>query len=108
MALQILARAGRRPGGRGWRYCSLAVGAALLLSGCAGAAQQGAGEKKSGPLVIGASLPLSGDFSQPGGEARRGYEIWRDMVNAKGGLLGRQVQLKIMDDASSQDTVVAD
>jgi branched-chain amino acid transport system substrate-binding protein len=30
------------------------------------------------------------------------------MVNAKGGLLGRQVQLKIMDDASSQDTVVSD
>ena len=30
------------------------------------------------------------------------------MVNAKGGLLGRQVQLKIVDDASNQDTVVSD
>ncbi len=109
MALQILGKAGRRLGVRRWRYCSVAVGAALLLSGCAGAAQQqGSSAKKSGPLVIGASLPLSGDFSQPGGEARRGYEIWRDMINAKGGLLGRQVQLKIMDDASSQDTVVSD
>jgi branched-chain amino acid transport system substrate-binding protein len=109
MALQILGKAGRRSGMRHWRSCSLAVGLALLLSGCAGAAQQqSSGSKKSGPLVIGASLPLSGDFSQPGGEARRGYEIWRDMINAKGGLLGRQVQLKIMDDASSQDTVVSD
>jgi branched-chain amino acid transport system substrate-binding protein len=110
MALQILGRAGRGPGVRRRRYCSVAVGVALLLSGCAGKAQENAssGSKKSGPLVIGASLPLSGDFSQPGGEARRGYEIWRDMVNAKGGLLGRQVQLKIMDDASSQDTVVSD
>ncbi|GLZ05589.1 branched-chain amino acid ABC transporter substrate-binding protein [Actinomadura sp. NBRC 104412] len=60
------------------------------------------------PLVIGTSLPLTGDFSQPGSEAKRGYEIWRNMVNAKGGVLGRQVQLKIADDASSQDTVVAD
>ena len=60
------------------------------------------------PLVIGASLPLTGDFAQPGSEAKRGYEIWRTMVNAKGGVLGRQVQLKITDDASSQDTVVAD
>jgi branched-chain amino acid transport system substrate-binding protein len=108
MALQILGKAGRWPGVRRWRYCSLAVGVALLLSGCAGAAKQNSSAKKSGPIVIGASLPLSGDFSQPGGEARRGYEIWRDMVNAKGGLLGRQVQLKVVDDASSQDTVVSD
>jgi branched-chain amino acid transport system substrate-binding protein len=60
------------------------------------------------PLVVGISLPLTGDFSQPGGEARKGYEIWRDQVNAAGGLLGRQVQLKITDDASNQDTVVTD
>ncbi|MFD0854490.1 amino acid ABC transporter substrate-binding protein, partial [Actinomadura adrarensis] len=60
------------------------------------------------PLVIGTSLPLTGDFAQPGSEAKRGYEIWRNMVNAKGGILGRQVQLKITDDASNQDTVVAD
>ena len=58
--------------------------------------------------MIGISLPLTGDFSQPGGEAERGYEIWQKQVNAKGGLLGRQVQLKIVDDASNQDTVVSD
>jgi len=96
MALQTLGKAG-----------ALVVSAALLISGCAGAAQQNS-QNDSGPIVIGASLPLSGEFSQPGGEARRGYEIWRDMVNAKGGLLGRQVQLRIMDDASSQDTIVSD
>jgi branched-chain amino acid transport system substrate-binding protein len=108
MALQTLGTAGRRRGH--WSLAvSLAGAAALLLSGCAGAAQQGSGSgDESGPIVIGTSLPLSGEFSQPGGEARRGYEIWRDMVNAKGGMLGRQVQLKIMDDASSQDTVVTD
>lgn len=60
------------------------------------------------PLVVGISLPLTGDFSQPGGEAKRGYEVWKSMVNAKGGVLGRQVELKITDDASNQDTVVAD
>ncbi|MDQ1484113.1 MAG: hypothetical protein QOF35_2189, partial [Actinomycetota bacterium] len=27
------------------------------------------------PLVVGISLPLTGDFSQPGGEAKRGYEV---------------------------------
>ncbi len=60
------------------------------------------------PIVIGISLPLTGDFSQPGTEARRGYEVWAEQVNKSGGILGRQVELKIVDDASSQDTVVSD
>jgi branched-chain amino acid transport system substrate-binding protein len=60
------------------------------------------------PIVVGISLPLTGDFSQPGGEAKRGYEVWQKMVNANGGVLGRQIELKIADDASNQDTVVAD
>jgi len=60
------------------------------------------------PIVIGISLPLTGDFSQPGGEAKRGYEIWADQINEQGGLLDRQVELKITDDASNQDTVVTD
>jgi branched-chain amino acid transport system substrate-binding protein len=61
-----------------------------------------------GPITIGISLPLTGDFSQPGTQARRGYEVWQKMTNADGGLLGRQVKLKITDDASNQDTVVSD
>jgi branched-chain amino acid transport system substrate-binding protein len=81
-----------------------------LLAGCGGSSSGGAAASSgsSEPLVIGASLPLTGDFAQPGGEAKKGYEIWQSMVNDNGGLLGRKVQLKIMDDASSQDTVVAD
>jgi ABC-type branched-subunit amino acid transport system substrate-binding protein len=61
-----------------------------------------------GPITIGISLPLTGDFSQPGTQARRGYEVWQKMVNQDGGILGRQVKLKITDDASNQDTVVSD
>jgi ABC-type branched-subunit amino acid transport system substrate-binding protein len=88
----------------------LAAGALILLTGCGGGGggAAGGGGAPDSPLVIGISLPLTGDFSQPGTEAKRGYEIWRDLVNGKGGLLGRQVQLKIVDDASNQDTVVAD
>jgi branched-chain amino acid transport system substrate-binding protein len=63
---------------------------------------------KKGPLTIGISLPLTGDFSQPGTQARRGYEVWQSMVNKQGGVLGRKVKLKITDDASNQDTVVSD
>jgi branched-chain amino acid transport system substrate-binding protein len=60
------------------------------------------------PIVIGASLPLTGDFAEPGTAAQKGYEVWADMVNASGGLLGRPVELKIVDNASNQDTAAAD
>ncbi|MGW3344483.1 amino acid ABC transporter substrate-binding protein [Nonomuraea rubra] len=86
----------------------IAVVTALALAACGQRPSETRAGETAEPLVIGVSLPLTGDFAQPGSEAKRGYEIWRDMVNAKGGVLGRQVELKIVDDASNQDTVVAD
>jgi len=81
----------------------------LLAAGCSsGSSSGGGGGGSSEPIVIGASLPLTGDFSQPGTASQKGYTIWQDMVNAKGGLLGRQVRLKIVDDASDQNTIVSD
>jgi ABC-type branched-subunit amino acid transport system substrate-binding protein len=94
--------------GRGVRPVALAVTAALALAACGQRPSESSASDAGKPIVIGASLPLTGDFAQPGGEAKRGYEVWRDMVNAKGGILGRKVELKITDDASNQDTVVAD
>jgi branched-chain amino acid transport system substrate-binding protein len=99
---------------RGWSGTTLravAASAAVLLAvaACGSKPSESAnsGDSKD-PIVVGISLPLTGDFSQPGGEARKGYEIWRDQINADGGLLGRKVELKITDDASNQDTVVTD
>jgi branched-chain amino acid transport system substrate-binding protein len=91
------------------RAIATAVAVVLTVAACGGSSKDssGAGDSNA-PIVVGISLPLTGDFSQPGGEARKGYEIWRDQVNADGGLLGRQVELKITDDASNQDTVVTD
>jgi branched-chain amino acid transport system substrate-binding protein len=53
------------------------------------------------PIVIGASLSLSGDFSDDGKAFQRGYQLWASDVNAHGGLLGRQVTLKILNDNSN-------
>ncbi|MFI7700224.1 amino acid ABC transporter substrate-binding protein [Nonomuraea sp. NPDC049480] len=98
----------RSPARRSRLTVTMAVVAALALAACGQRPSETRASEVDKPIVIGVSLPLTGDFAQPGSEAKRGYEIWRDMVNAKGGVLGRQVQLKIVDDASSQDTVVAD
>src|SRR6266536_4826344 len=81
----------------------------LVAAGCSSNSNSsGGGGDTSKPLVIGASLPLSGDFAQPGEASRRGYQIWQEMLNKNGGLLKRQVQLKVVDDASDQNTVVSD
>lgn len=73
------------------------------------AASDGGDAAGSGePIRIGISLPLTGDFSQPGGEAKKGYDAWAALINAGGGLLGRPVELVILDDASSQEQVVTD
>jgi branched-chain amino acid transport system substrate-binding protein len=59
-------------------------------------------------IVIGVSLPLTGRFSEPGSAAQQGYEIWAELINEGCGLLGRPVELSILDNASDQDTAVAD
>jgi branched-chain amino acid transport system substrate-binding protein len=85
---------------------------ALVVGGCGSSndddAKTGSAGTSAKPLKIGASLPLTGDFSEPGKAAEQGYKVWAAMVNEKGGLLGRKVQLVIKDDASNQNTVVAD
>ena len=60
----------------------------------------------STPITIGASLSLTGDFSTDGINYQHGYELWASYVNAHGGLLGRQVVLKILNDNSSPTQVV--
>jgi branched-chain amino acid transport system substrate-binding protein len=53
------------------------------------------------PIKIGISLSLTGDFSADGLAFQQGYNLWAKDINAHGGILGRQVVLDIVDDASS-------
>jgi branched-chain amino acid transport system substrate-binding protein len=78
------------------------VAAALAAAGLAGLAGHAAQARSTaGPIKIGISLSLSGDFSDSGKAAERGYKLWMNTVNAHGGILGRKVQLVIQDDTSS-------
>jgi len=81
------------------------VAAVGLAAGCGGS---GDNTDSNEPITIGISLPLTGEFSQPGTAAKQGYQVWAETINKQGGLLGRQVKLDIKDDASDQNTVVAD
>jgi branched-chain amino acid transport system substrate-binding protein len=64
-------------------------------------------QSAQGPIKIGISLSLSGDFSDPGKAVKRGYDLWATYVNAHGGILGRKVQLKIVNDASDPNQAVS-
>ncbi|HYD56557.1 MAG TPA: amino acid ABC transporter substrate-binding protein [Burkholderiales bacterium] len=71
----------------------LAVFVAMLVSSVAFAQQ--------GPIKIGMSMPQTGGLAGGGKAALVALRMWVEDVNAKGGLLGRKVELIAYDDQSS-------
>src|ERR1700742_659815 len=53
------------------------------------------------PIRIGMSLAQTGGLAGGGKPSLLGIEIWRDDINARGGLLGRKIELVVYDDKSS-------
>ncbi len=84
------------------RGINAGIGAALISPalGRTPAVAQGAA-----PIKIGFSMALTGPLAPNGKQALLGAQIWTEQVNAKGGLLGRQVQLVNYDDQSNPSTV---
>lgn len=83
---------------------TLAIGAALALGVVACGGQ---GAEDEGPIRVGASLPLTGQFSIPGAKHRDGYEYCAKVINDRGGLMGRQVELMVRDNRSDTETAVS-
>ena len=57
------------------------------------------------PIKIGFGMAQTGGLAGGGKQAILAMEIWRDQINAKGGLLGRPVKLIYYDDQSNPATV---
>jgi branched-chain amino acid transport system substrate-binding protein len=79
-----------------------AILATALVAACGSSSGSGS---STGPITIGASLSLTGDFSADGQAYKRGYELWASDVNAHGGIDGRKVVLDILNDNSSPTQV---
>ncbi len=58
------------------------------------------------PIKIGMPCALTGPGGEVGEQMRRGAEFWARTVNAKGGVLGRQVQILAQDTAGDPATAV--
>ena len=57
------------------------------------------------PIRIGLSVALTGAVAANGKQVLLAMQVWRDDVNANGGLLGRPVELVFYDDQSNPSTV---
>src|SRR5439155_922364 len=71
------------------------VALAILAVACA------AGAGSSGPIVLGAVYPTAGGQGPGGIDEYRGVQLAAEYVNARGGVLGRQVQLRLQPADSS-------
>ena len=80
---------GLRPNSRKVASAAAAFIACLLCAGAATAAE---------PVTIGFGMALTGGLAAAGKSALLAMQIWKDDMNAKGGLLGRPVKLVYYDD----------
>jgi branched-chain amino acid transport system substrate-binding protein len=90
---------------------SAAIAALALISACglSGESDKDTAQATSTePIVIGMSLPLSGPVADRAKPGMEGYQYWVDELNAQGGLLGRKVELKVLDDSFDQQTAISD
>jgi branched-chain amino acid transport system substrate-binding protein len=86
--------------------CTSSSSSSTTTSSGSTASATTAGSGSKAPITIGISLSETGDFSTDGLAFKQGYQLWAKDVNAAGGILGRQVQLKILNDDSSTNQVV--
>jgi branched-chain amino acid transport system substrate-binding protein len=75
--------------------CLAALGA--ILVGVAGAAPEATPGVTSSQILLGGSVPLSGEAAA-GGKVALGAEAYFKYVNAKGGVFGRKIVFKFLDD----------
>jgi branched-chain amino acid transport system substrate-binding protein len=82
----------------------------LLIAICVGPLGLVASAQDSEPIKIGLQGPMTGDYAYEGQGFEKAVRLLVDQVNANGGLLGRQVELIVEDDAGdpTQAALVAD
>jgi branched-chain amino acid transport system substrate-binding protein len=79
--------------------------AAAVVAGSLAAAPGLVSAQSGEPIKIGFSMALTGPLAPNGKQALLGAKIWEEEINAKGGLLGRKVELVNYDDQSNPANV---
>ncbi|MEO8716880.1 MAG: ABC transporter substrate-binding protein [Burkholderiales bacterium] len=58
------------------------------------------------PIVVGAVVSESGQLADLAGDMRKALILWQEDRNAAGGLLGRRIELRLLDDHSEASTAL--
>ncbi|WP_238008678.1 amino acid ABC transporter substrate-binding protein [Dactylosporangium sp. AC04546] len=82
-----------------------AVATVLVVTGCNRGSGDGGSSGNSAPIVVGSTLSLTGAFAATGQIHKIAGEEFVERLNAAGGLLGRKVEWKVLDDQSDQAKV---
>src|SRR5574337_1119134 len=80
---------------------------ALAVAGSAVVTMATPAFAQASPIKIGFGMALTGGLAGGGKAALLSYQIWAEEINARGGLLGRKVELVNYDDQSNPATVPA-
>lgn len=80
-----------------------ALALAFLTAGCGNNAPDPGG---GGPIKIGQIVSLTGNYAPLGTENQKSVALAVEQINAKGGVLGRQIELIVKDDKSQPDQSV--
>ncbi|MEU7000755.1 branched-chain amino acid ABC transporter substrate-binding protein [Nonomuraea sp. NPDC046570] len=90
------------------------VVATLLMAGCGqgllnddAAPKEGGQAKEAGPILLGMLVPQSGSEAAIGPYMTNAAQLAIDEINAKGGVLGRKLELRPADDACDAQSAVA-
>jgi branched-chain amino acid transport system substrate-binding protein len=81
------------------------LAAAAAMAACLMSPADTRAQSTQAPIKIGFGMALTGGLAAGGKQALLVYEMWAEDVNARGGLLGRKVELVKYDDQSSPSTV---
>ena len=97
----------RRPTRRSFVPFAAASATALAVAACGSTSASTTASSSAQPITVGISLPLTGSFAADGQATDNGYKLWASDVNKDGGLLGRPVRLKILNDNSNDKLVTS-
>jgi branched-chain amino acid transport system substrate-binding protein len=79
---------------------------AIAATACGGSSNTEGNDRQQGPIRIGQIVSLTGNYQPLGSENKKSVELAVEQVNAKGGVLGRRIEVVVKDDKSQPDQSV--
>src|SRR5437667_11924311 len=84
----------------------LAFAGALAALFVLGVGTGWAGHRANNEVLLGGAISQTGQYAEPAGRQVNSIKLWVDEVNARGGLLGHKIVLRLLDDKSDTQTAI--